>query len=101
MNGFLRALVHGRSGEAYNIGNPTPEISMDELARITAELCPGRGVEVQKVSYPDSYPGDEPQRRCPDITKARTELGYEPTVVLEQGLKKFYDWAFANYRGTV
>ena len=31
------------------------------------------------IEHPDTYPADEPQRRCPDITKARLQVGYEPT----------------------
>jgi UDP-glucuronate decarboxylase len=39
----------------------------------------------------------EPLRRCPDITKARSEIGYEPIVSLDEGLKNFFDWALHEY----
>jgi UDP-glucuronate decarboxylase len=51
------------------------------------------------MEYPDSYPGDEPMRRCPDIKKARLQLGFDPSVMLEDGLKRFLDWADPIYTG--
>ena len=98
MNGFLRVIARGLPGEAYNIGNPHPEISVRELvARIGAAL--GREVEAVKVEYPDSYPADEPQRRCPDIDKARQQLGYAPAVELDEGLRRFLGWTMRAYSG--
>ncbi|MDP3703314.1 MAG: GDP-mannose 4,6-dehydratase, partial [Candidatus Omnitrophota bacterium] len=94
--GFLKVLLHGRGGEAYNIGNPTPEISMLELAR-TLETVLGRSLNIEIVDHPSSYPADEPQRRCPDISKAVQEVGYQPAIALEEGLKRFMDWARAHY----
>jgi len=38
-------------------------------------------------------PQDDPKRRQPDITRARTLLNWEPVVGLEEGLKKTIDWA--------
>lgn len=96
INGFLRTLLEGQPGEAYNIGNPRPEISMVDLAR-EVEGVLGRKVEVIVTEYPNSVPPDEPLRRCPDITKARQQLGYEPTVDLREGLRRFLDWTFRNY----
>ena len=55
---------------------------------------------MQLVEYPDSYPSDEPQRRCPDIRKAVLQLSYTPSVSLEEGLKRFLDWAVKNYSGS-
>ena len=77
MVGFLLTVLGGVPGEAYNIGNPEPEISMFDLVeRIEGVL--GHEVEKNLVEYPDSYPADEPNRRCPDIRKARLQLGFEP-----------------------
>ncbi len=96
--GFLKVLLHGRRGEAYNIGNPVPEVSMLQLATILARVS-GRPLAVERVSYPDTYPADEPQRRCPDIRKAAADVGYRPVVPLEDGLRRFMEWARATYRG--
>lgn len=96
--GFLRALVKGVPGEAYNIGNPVPEVSMLELLAL-AEKALRRKIPHRLIEYPDSYPADEPQRRCPDIKKARLQLGYEPKVPLEEGLRRFFAWAGSAYTG--
>ncbi|MBI5631849.1 MAG: NAD-dependent epimerase/dehydratase family protein [Elusimicrobia bacterium] len=96
--GFLRILLSGTPGEAYNIGNPKPEISMMELVR-KVEAVLGRPIKHRIVSYPDSYPADEPNRRCPDITKACLQLGYAPKVPLEEGLRRFLKWADSAYTG--
>jgi UDP-glucuronate decarboxylase len=48
--------------------------------------------------YPDSYPSDEPMRRCPDLTKAFDHLGYKPTVPFTDGLRKFITWSQEYYR---
>jgi UDP-glucuronate decarboxylase len=98
MNGFLRVIARGVPGEAYNIGNPRPEISMLELAK-AMERALGRPLEVNVIEYPDSYPADEPQRRCPDITKARRQVGFEPKVALDDGLKRFLGWSAKAYSG--
>jgi UDP-glucuronate decarboxylase len=100
VRGFLLALLKGNPGEAYNIGNPVPEISMMDLVKTVSRVL-GRRVPMQRIDYPDSYPADEPMRRCPDITKARLQLGYEPRVPLEEGLKRFFSWTQTAYRGIV
>ena len=51
------------------------------------------------IEYPDSYPADEPPRRCPDITKARRQIGFEPVVDLDDGLKRFLSWTDKTYTG--
>lgn len=96
--GFLQVLLDGTPGQAYNIGNPHPEISMKDLAAVLERILQ-RKLPVHLVEYPDSYPADEPQRRCPDINKAAVQLGYRPKVGLEEGLRRFYNWAQAHYSG--
>jgi UDP-glucuronate decarboxylase len=99
ITGFLKVLLDGGPAQAYNIGNPKPEVSMLELAK-TLERVMGRKLDVQAVEYPDTYPGDEPQRRCPDISKASLQLKYKPVVTLEKGLGRFMAWAKTHYTGT-
>ena len=50
------------------------------------------------VDYPDSYPADEPLRRCPDISKAKIQLNFEPIVELEIGLARFFSWTDRVYK---
>ena len=96
--GFINVLLSGIAGQAYNIGNPVPEISMLELAKVLEEVVKRR-LAIERVEYPDTYPSDEPQRRCPDISKARLQLGYQPVVSLKEGLRRFMGWASKTYSG--
>lgn len=94
--GFIKALLLGKSGEVYNIGNDKPETTMYELAALVKKVSNSKS-NIEVIPYPENYPSTEPLRRCPDISKARKELLYEPKVSLETGIKKFYDWAVQNY----
>jgi UDP-glucuronate decarboxylase len=98
ITGFLLALLDGVPGEAYNVGNEAPEVSMLDLVK-EIEAVLGHAVRLDRVEYPDSYPADEPMRRCPDLTKARLQLGYRPTVGLRDGLGRFFRWTDRSYRG--
>jgi len=73
-------------GEVINIGNPE-EITILELARIIKELTGSSSTIIHLPPRPD-----DPRRRCPDITKARKILKWEPKVPLRQGLKITIDW---------
>jgi dTDP-glucose 4,6-dehydratase len=65
-----------------NIGNPT-ETTILDFARTINRLTGNKsGLEYQ----PENRLGNDPQRRCPDITRARSLLGWEPKVNLEDGL---------------
>jgi len=96
--GFLLTVTGGVPGEAYNIGNPQPEVSMKDLAQMIEGVL-GRPVPHNVIEYPDSYPADEPTRRCPDIRKARLQLKYEPHVPLEEGLRRFLSWTDQAFTG--
>jgi dTDP-glucose 4,6-dehydratase len=69
-----------------NIGNPN-EISLKDFAEEVLKLT-GSSV---KIIYKD-LPVDDPKQRKPDITKARTLLGWEPKVDRAEGLKKTYEY---------
>lgn len=101
--GYLLILAKGRPGEPYNIGADGPEVTMAELAHIMADvgrdLFGYRGRVVVRPSDDRAYLADDPARRCPDITKARRELGFEPTVPLEEGLRRTLLW-YADGHGT-
>ena len=98
--GFMLALLRGIPGEAYNVGNPKPEVTMQDLAQRICELV-GDPASYRVVDYPDGYPANEPQRRCPDIRKAELQLGFQPRVTLDEGLKRFLSWTNATYTGEV
>lgn len=89
--GFLKTLLNGKVGEAYNIGNANNEIAMEDLAKMYASVVPGASLKC--VSYPSTYPAGEPQRRCPDLTKAARDLNYKSHIDLRTGLTRFVQWA--------
>ena len=68
-------------------------------AAIAAELYGYRGKVVRQTSGDADYLVDNPNRRCPIITKARTELGYEPKIDLEEGLLRSMIWYGGNRQG--
>ncbi len=97
MEGFLRVLYFGKSGEVYNIGNNKPEVSVKKIYNIFQKIY-DKKIKANFIKHPKSYPNDEPQRRCPDIRKAKQHLFYYPKVKLEDGLKRYLDWAKTNYK---
>ena len=98
--GYYKILVRGRAGESYNIGIETPEISMADLAQrvgtLAKELYSWDGAVVLGTSDDAEYLTDNPNRRCPVITKARTELDYNPTVTVDEGLRRSLIWYAGN-----
>lgn len=95
INGIFKVLLNGKNGEAYNLGNDTPEVSIYELADIISRLI-GNGIRPKLQSYPASYPAGEPQRRCPDLTKIK-KLGYTPKVNLGIGISRSIKWFKSAY----
>ena len=90
---YVDDLVEGcfrlmRSSEArpVNIGNPV-EYSVHEIAGMIIELS-GGGSEIVHEPLPE----DDPRRRCPDISRAREVLGWEPRIPAREGLQKTISW---------
>jgi UDP-glucuronate decarboxylase len=100
ITGYFKVLARGRDGEAYNIGIDSPEISMAELAELTvraaADVCGYRGKVVLGRSSETDYLVDNPNRRCPVIDKARSELAYDPKVTIEDGIYRSLIWYSHN-----
>ena len=74
------------NGEIYHIG-ATEEITIEQLIKCTGNLMGFKGGYVKAPTYPGSV-----SRRCPDISKARRELGYEPKVHWKDGLERTVEW---------
>jgi len=81
VNGIYKLLLSDLN-EPVNIGNPH-EITLLELAQTIKRLTKSRSKIVFRA-----LPQDDPKVRRPDITIARTKLGWRPEVPLEEGLKK-------------
>ena len=83
IDGLMRMMRSPRDFPGpVNLGNPV-EITMLELAETVLRLCDSRSQLVYKP-----LPEDDPQRRCPDITRARESLQWSPSVPLEDGLRE-------------
>jgi UDP-glucose 4-epimerase len=83
---------------AFNIGN-TQEITIENLAKLVWRLV--RGEETPKLCFvPYSTFGnyEDVPRRIPDITRARTILGFEPSINLEDGLRRTIRWQILRRR---
>jgi dTDP-glucose 4,6-dehydratase len=79
-------LLHSREPDPVNIGNPH-EMTILQFAQSVQRLC---GKDVPIVHRP--LPQDDPRVRQPDITRARTLLGWEPKVGFDEGMKRSIDW---------
>ncbi|MSP47733.1 MAG: SDR family oxidoreductase [Alphaproteobacteria bacterium] len=92
IEGFLRLMGTGDDFTGpVNLGNPV-EIPVKELAERIIKLTRSSSTLIYRP-----LPQDDPTQRCPDITLARSKLGWEPTVPLEAGLERTIDYfrAFA------
>ena len=96
VTGFFKVLLSESSGEVYNVGNDNDEINMKALAEMIAITVFNNEIKVQLIKYPKNYPQDEPNRRCPNLSKIRKNLGYEPKVDLKTGLKRLNKWFKVN-----
>ena len=85
MEGVIR-LMESKVNDPVNIGNPH-EMTIEEIARTIIRMS---GSKSKLVYRP--LPVDDPKVRQPDITRARTLLGWEPKVGLEEGLTKTLDY---------
>lgn len=100
--GYLKVLINGKNGESYNIGVETPEISIHELAEkmknLAAKHLNYSGKIIMESSEDKNYLADNPNRRCPLITKAKNDLGFAPKISLDEGLIKTLTWYQENYQ---
>ena len=85
VDGILK-LADSNTNDPVNVGNPH-EMSIEEIARTIIQMT---GSSSQIVFKP--LPTDDPKVRRPDITRARTILGWEPKVALEEGLTSTIDY---------
>jgi dTDP-glucose 4,6-dehydratase/UDP-glucuronate decarboxylase len=101
--GYYKSLLVGVPGESYNIGSDSPEISMRGLAEAVVaagrELFGYEGEVRLTLNSEVDYLTDNPSRRCPDLTKARSALGYSPTITLEDGIRRTLQWYAGNSIG--
>jgi dTDP-glucose 4,6-dehydratase len=85
VDGIIK-LMHAPVNDPVNIGNPQ-ELTIEQIARVIIKMTGSRSQVVYKP-----LPEDDPKVRQPDITRARTLLGWEPKVTLEEGLGKTIEY---------
>jgi UDP-glucuronate decarboxylase len=86
IEGMVRLMNQEKIPGPVNIGNPG-EFTIRELAERVVKLTESRSKIVARP-----LPSDDPRQRRPDISLARTALGWEPSVPLEEGLRKTIDY---------
>jgi nucleoside-diphosphate-sugar epimerase len=90
VEGLLAVMQSERAdapGRVYNLGNPE-EHTILEYARLVLDLI---GSTSSEITYMPPVP-DDPSRRRPDITRVRSELGWQPRVALRDGLQQTIDY---------
>jgi dTDP-glucose 4,6-dehydratase len=83
-------LIKSTETRPVNIGNPN-EMSVREIAEMVIEICVEISGSSSELVY-EPLPEDDPKRRCPDITRARDVLGWEPRISARKGLEKTFNW---------
>jgi len=94
VNALIRMIVNDNvRGEVVNIGSQD-EVSIMDLAKMIIRLTGSSS----KIIFTKARP-DDPRRRCPDISKAKKLLGWEPKTSLEDGLKYTIRWFMGRLNG--
>ena len=75
-----------------NLGNPA-EFSILQLAELVIQIVGGKS----KIEF-HPLPQDDPIQRCPDITRAKAKLNWQPEIELKEGLKKTVDYFISILR---
>lgn len=98
--GYIKVLIRGKNAESYNIGVGQGEISVFDLAKKMQRLALKEfgysGKVIKGKSNDKNYLIDCPDRRCPNITKARKDLNFNPQISLDKGLLNTLIWYIQN-----
>ncbi|WP_116597867.1 dTDP-glucose 4,6-dehydratase [Primorskyibacter marinus] len=95
---LLTVLQHGVNGRTYNIGGENEAKNIDLVRMICAILDEKRPKDAgyaQQITFVTDRPGHD-LRYAIDPTRIRKELGWRPSVTLEEGLRKTVDWYLEN-----
>ena len=90
IEGVLR-LMRSLETRPVNIGNPV-EYTVKEVAGLILKLSASSQGECQSELVYQPLPQDDPKQRCPDVSRARRSLGWEPRVPAEEGLSRTIKW---------
>lgn len=93
--GMIRAMEKKSDGEPINLGNAEEVVSMNELAEEIIDIS-GKDLSIEHdLSKPTGT-----DRYAADTTEMKAELDWEPSVPLEAGLERVYEWAETELEGT-
>ena len=92
IEGFVRMIEAPKVEGPVNLGNPV-EVTVLEIAQMVVDMG-GSSSDIVFIERPV----DDPQQRCPDISKAKQLLGWEPRVPMEEGLRRTIDWCSENWK---
>jgi nucleoside-diphosphate-sugar epimerase len=94
-------LMRSTETRPVNVGNPH-EYSVREVAEMIIKISTEISVEISSGSESElvfePLPKDDPKRHCPEITRTKEVLGWEPRTPVREGLKKTLEW-FAERSG--
>ncbi|HWI19242.1 MAG TPA: GDP-mannose 4,6-dehydratase, partial [Vicinamibacterales bacterium] len=93
VDGIIKLML-SKENDPINIGNPQ-EMTIEQIAQMIIEMTGSKS----KIIY-KPLPTDDPKVRQPDITRARTLLGWEPKVSLDQGLGQTIDYFRSKIAGS-
>jgi dTDP-glucose 4,6-dehydratase/UDP-glucuronate decarboxylase len=99
---LILLLLSNANGESFNVGNDQEEITMGGVARLVSKIAAPTVIDVVfQVNADPLYLINNPQRRCPDLTKLKRLTGYSPEFSLEKGLSRtlesYRDLALENH----
>jgi len=95
VDGMIETMEKKSDGEPINLGNSKEVVSMNELAEKIIEIS-GKDLSIEHdLSMPTGT-----DKYAADMTKMKAELDWEPSVKLEDGLERVYEWAEKELEGT-
>ena len=101
ITGYLKMLLHDQF-DVVNIGIEKPEITIQQLAetyqRAARQVMDYSGRIVKQTSPDKEYLTNNPERRCPDISKARRLLDYQPEILVDAGVEKFLKFLWFEHQ---
>ncbi|MCK4427388.1 MAG: GDP-mannose 4,6-dehydratase [candidate division Zixibacteria bacterium] len=93
VSALLQLMEHPQAtGEVFNVGN-SEEISINDLASLVKKMV-GSESQIVHIPYDEAFEKgfEDMQRRVPDITKVKKLIGFNPTVSLEESIKKIVEY---------
>ncbi len=89
ISAMWQVLLSDVEGEVFNVGNDEAEISIRQLTEVVRDVAGSPLLEINfQVSEDPDYVTDNPQRRCPDLSRLRSNFSWQPKVSLAEGLQR-------------